>query len=116
MVVGMESGEPPDRRDVVQSERKLVAALEYVERGVIIPFVVEGEPGGAIFALYYSSIVGTIQGTDQAEFIRSVGRDAGEAFGLGAGSLIAPDHVEIDYRASSVERPQRVRRIVIRTE
>ena len=41
MIVGMEASEPPHGRDVVQGERKLVAALKYVQRRILVPFVIQ---------------------------------------------------------------------------
>ena len=44
MVVGMEAGEPPDRRDIVQQERVLIAAEEDAVVGVEVPLVCEVKP------------------------------------------------------------------------
>ena len=41
MIIRMEAGEPPDRRDVAQRKRKLIAPLKNIQRGIVVPFVIE---------------------------------------------------------------------------
>ena len=65
MIFGMKTGKPPDRRDIVQREWELIAALEDVQRGVPVPLVVEVQAYIFIGALNSLAVVGTVDGADQ---------------------------------------------------
>src|SRR5256885_3095144 len=69
MIVGMKARKPPDRGNIAQGEGELVAALEDVQRGVPIPFVVDPQPHVLVGALHRGAVVRSIDCADEVQLV-----------------------------------------------
>ena len=49
VIIGMKSGEPPERRNIFQHEGKLVAAKENVQRRFVVESVIESQTDARVF-------------------------------------------------------------------
>src|SRR5437868_8205002 len=116
MVIGMKSGEPPYRGNIMQRERELIAALKDVQSRVVIPLVIQRQTNLFVRSLDCAAVFGTVDDSDQVQFIGCVRGYVYQAVGLGARRLIPADHIEIDNGSCCLERPQRMRRVVVRAE
>src|SRR5437868_5807073 len=116
VVIGVEPGEPPDGGNVADRKRELVAALEDVQRRVLVPLVGQREADVLIRLLDRGPVIGAVDGADETELVRGIRRDLRQALGLRAGRLVAPDHVEVDDRAGPGQWPWRIGRVVVRTQ
>src|SRR5215831_18204213 len=116
VIIRMEAREPPDRRNIVQGEWELIAALKDVQGGIPVPFVVEPQAYIFVGAFHCSAIVRAIDDPNEAQLVRSIGRNIHQAISLAAGRLIPADHVEVDDGTCSLKWAQRVRGVIMRAE
>ncbi len=116
VVVRVEAGKEPERRNVMQDEGKLVGSEEDAERGVALEAVVESEADVLVFALDGVKEVGRIQRADEIETICGVSGYFNHAVCLRAWLLVAADHVEVHHRAGCCEWTQGMLRHVVGAE
>jgi len=113
VVIGVEPGEPPERRYVVQHERKPVRAKHHVQRVLVIEAIIQHQAHLGVGLGDHALIIRAVRGADQVEPVAGIGGDRDEPFGLRTGLLVAPDHIEVDHGAGGLERTQRIRSEIV---
>src|SRR5579863_1465245 len=109
VIVRVKSSEPPERRNILQHKRKLVAAEENVERRLMVEAVIKRQADVRVFGDDGAVVIRTVERSDEIQAVAGVGRNVDESLGLVAGSFVAAYHVEIDHGAGGFKRPQRMR-------
>src|SRR5258708_2893253 len=92
------------------------SAVRADRRAAFANHVMAPQPNVLVGALHGGAVVRSVDGADQVQLVRGVGRDVHQALGLAAGRFIPADHVEVYDGARRLDRAQRMRDVVVRAE
>src|ERR1700756_378551 len=99
VVIGMKTGEPPERRNVEQHEGKLIAAEENVERVVAVETIIQIQPHVFVLSDHGAVVVRAIGRANKVQPVRGIGGKLDPAPCPGAFGVLSGPHLQGGERA-----------------